>query len=130
MYLIDTSVWAGYFNGEPAHLAVVKELVSRRDVLLVCVPILAEVLQGFRTESGFNEAKQALAALPELPICGDDAVSAAAMYRKLRARGVTVRGTVDCLIAAAAIAHGVNFVTSDRDFIPFEKHFGLKLKIV
>jgi predicted nucleic acid-binding protein len=130
MYLIDTSVWAGYFNGEPAQLAVVKELTSRREVLLVCVPVLAEVLQGFKTESGFNEAQRALAALPELPIETQDAVSAAVMYRRLRSKGVTVRGTVDCLIAAASLSHKVTVVTSDRDFIPFEKHFGLKIRLV
>jgi len=130
MHLIDTSVWAGYFNGEQKYLDEIRALIFNKAVLLICVPVLTEVLQGFKSESGFNAARKALSGLPEMPITINDAVSASNMYRSLRSKGITIRGTIDCLISAAAISYKVQIITSDRDFLPFEKHFELSLKII
>jgi len=130
MYMIDTTVWAGYFNGESKCLETVRSLIFRKEVLLICGPVLAEVLQGFKSESGFNTARKALSVLPEMPITVKDAISASTIYRSLRVKGITIRGKVDCLISSAAIANKVQIITSDRDFLPIEKHFGLSLKII
>ena len=130
MHLVDTSVWVGYFNGAPSQLEAVRALIASREKLLVTGVVLAEVLQGFRSDTGFAQAREALTALPEIPLGLDECVMAAKMYRALRAKGITVRGVVDCLIAAQCIGCGATLVSSDRDFEPFAKHFHLKLQLV
>ena len=90
--------------------------------------ILAEVLQGFTDERGFNEARRMLGQLDQVIVGGSDlAVQAARNYRRLRALGVTVRGTVDVLIATRCLADGLRLLHSDRDFDAFDEHLGLRV---
>jgi predicted nucleic acid-binding protein len=126
MHLVDSSVWTDFFNGS------VTPATDQLAVLLagseVCVGdlILTEVLQGFASDRHFGKARSALLALPLVTISDKEvALLAAANYRSLRKRGITVRKTVDTLIATRCIRDGYPLLYSDRDFDPFVEHLGL-----
>ena len=115
MLLVDTSVWVEVFR-KPSRLRL-DDVIDFDDVV-TCLPVVQEVLQGFRDERAFLVAREAMRALPtvESPIgqaVFDDAVD---LYRAARRAGVTVRSGVDCLIAACAIRHGLTVLHHDRDF--------------
>jgi len=125
--LVDSSVWIDYFRGTATPQA------NRLDGLLGSEPlaigdlILTEVLQGFATEREFNDARKVLLALDMVVLGGADvAVEAAKNYRKLRSLGVTVRKTIDTVIATRCIVSGHMLLHSDRDFDAFEQHLGLR----
>ena len=128
MILVDTSVWIDFFRGNPT---VQAEWLDRNlDVegLVVGDLILTEVLQGFRDDRGFNAAKRLLGQLEQVEVAGFDvAIEAARNYRRLRRAGVTVRGTVDVLIATRCLANGLRLLHNDRDFDAFEKHLALRV---
>lgn len=128
MILVDSSVWIDFFRGNPAPQAEWLDRNLGVEGLVVGDLILAEVLQGFKVERGFNEARKLLGQLERIEVAGFDvAVAAARNYRKLRSAGVTVRGTVDVLIATRCIASGLRLLHNDRDFDAFEKHLGLRV---
>lgn len=127
MILVDSSVWIDYFRG------VSTPESERLDVLLGSEPvaigdlILAEVLQGFAVEREFNQARRLLTGLHVRTLGGREiAIQAARNSRALRARGVTVRKTIDTVIATHCIEHDVALLYSDRDFDPFVEHLGLR----
>ena len=114
--LVDTSAWIEIF-GRPARLTI-DDFTDDRDRIVTCLPVIQEVLQGFDDERAFRIARTAMYALPcvESPLTDfvyDEAVD---LYRRARRAGLTVRSTVDCLIAAAAIRHHLKVVHNDRDF--------------
>lgn len=128
MILVDSSVWIDFFRNRPTAQAEWLDRNLGVEGFVVGDLILAEVLQGFKEDRGFNEARRLLGNLEQLVIGGTDlAVEAARNYRKLRRIGVTVRGTVDMLIATRCIADGLRLLRSDRDFHPFETHLGLRV---
>lgn len=126
MILVDSSVWIDYFRDLDT------PQVERLDAALGSEPVaigdlmLAEVLQGFIGERDFNEALKLLDALDRIDIaCHEIALQAARNFRILRASGVTVRKTIDTLIATRCIRDGLPLLYSDRDFDPFVEHLGL-----
>ncbi len=115
MYLVDTSVWIEVF-ARPARVHI--ESVVHLDEVVTCLPIMQEVLQGFRDESAFRIAREAMHAFPlvEAPLetaVFDEAVD---LYRLARRIGITVRSSVDCLIAVCAIRNDLTLLHHDRDF--------------
>lgn len=115
MWLLDTSAWIEVFRRDrPYDLASIGGL----DEVVTCLPVVQEVLQGFRDEAAYRTARESMLALPcvESPIPLERFDEAASLYRTARRAGVTVRSSVDCLIAACAIRHGVGVVHRDRDF--------------
>ncbi len=91
--------------------------------------ILLEVLQGFNDEKEFNQANKLLSRLTPVDLGGYDiAIQAARNYRTLRMLGVTVRKTIDTVIATRCIESDYTLLHSDRDFEPFVTH--LKLRCV
>jgi predicted nucleic acid-binding protein len=106
MMVVDSSVWIDYFNGRPtAETEVLDRLAGMR--IVIGDLIIAEVLQGFASESEFRRAEQIFAALEFRPIAGREiAIAAARNFRALRAMGVTVPSTIDALIATFCIAEG------------------------
>ena len=89
--------------------------------------ILTEVLQGFGPEREFNEARGLMSALELVNLGGlDVAIEAAKNDRKLREFGVTVRKTIDTVIATRCIVSGLQLLHNDRDFDAFEQHLGLR----
>lgn len=128
MILVDSSVWIDFLRNRPTAQAEWLDRNLDAEGLVVGDLILAEVLQGFKEERGFAEARRMLGRLAQVNLGGEDlAVEAARNYRRLRSRGVTVRGTIDALIATRCIVDGLRLLHSDRDFDPFEAHLGLQV---
>ncbi len=126
MILVDSSVWIDYFNGAATAQTDLLDLLLGTQPVAVGDLILTEVLQGFSTPSRFRRARQLLSALPMAPIAGRRvALQAAENYRCLRQRGITVRKTIDNLIATRCILDQMPLLYSDRDFDPFVEHLGL-----
>lgn len=114
MILVDTSVWIEVFRRGGSKL----EKFAPFDEVVTCLPIVQEVLQGFADEKAFRVAKEAMFALPivESPIERDLFEEAVELFRMARRRGLTVRSSVDCLIAACALRHDFEVVHRDRDY--------------
>lgn len=126
MILVDSSVWIDFFRNQATPQVEWLDDNLGEHGLVVGDLILAEVLRGFKDDRGFTEAKRLLGNLDQVTLCGEEiAVQAARNFRKLRTQGVTVRGTVDVIIATRCIADGYRLLHSDRDFDAFEKHLGL-----
>jgi predicted nucleic acid-binding protein len=124
--LIDTSVWIDFFRNRPTPQAEWLDRNLGLEALVVGDLILAEILQGFKEDKGFNEARRLLGRLEQVNIGGMDlAVEAAQNYRRLRRAGVTVRGTMDVLIATRCLTDSMRLLHSDQDFDAFERHLGL-----
>ena len=127
MILVDSSVWIDYFRGTATPQADRLDELLGSEPLAIGDLILTEVLQGFVTEREFNDARKMLLTLDMVVLCGlDVAVEAAKNYRKLKSLGVTVRKTIDTVIATRCILSGHVLLHSDRDFDAFEQHLGLR----
>lgn len=127
MILVDSSVWIDYFRG------IATPQAEKLDQLLGTEPIatgdlvLTEVLQGFGSDRDFNQAKKLLTSLIIVNMAGQDlAIQAARNFRTLRALGITVRKTIDTVIATRCIESRLTLLYSDRDFDPFVEHLGLR----
>lgn len=117
MILVDTSVWIDYFNGIESEYTNSLDQLLTADTILLGDIILTELLQGFDSDKDFLLAKRALDPLDCVHIGGKSlAVQAASNFRFLRSRGITIRKTVDMLIASWCIEHQVCLLHNDRDF--------------
>ncbi|MEI6617297.1 MAG: PIN domain nuclease [Cyanobium sp. ELA507] len=128
MIVVDSSVWIDFFHG------VSTPEVERLDGLLGVTPlaigdlVLVEVMQGFRTDQDGATARQLFRSLALLPMLGgSNAWKAAENYRQLRRKGITVRKTIDGIIATACIEANLPLLFSDRDFRPYVEHLGLEV---
>lgn len=127
MIVVDTSVWIGYFNGVATRETALLDALLGVEPIVIGDLILAEVLQGFRVEGDARKARTALDRLLFQPMVGRDvALASARNYRALRARGVTVRKTIDMLIATFCLENGHRLLHADRDFVPIVEHLGLE----
>jgi predicted nucleic acid-binding protein len=126
--LVDSSVWIDYFRGnETPQTTKLEELLSVQ-TLAIGDLILTEVLQGFGSDKDFNEARKELTRLDVVELGGEDlAIKAAKNYRTLRKLGFTIRKTIDTIIATRCIEDGYTLLHNDADFVPFEKHLGLRV---
>lgn len=115
MVLVDTSVWIEVFRrDDPLDL---EGVVSLNEVV-TCGPIVQEVLQGFRDDGPFRRARVGMLNLPwvESPMSAAVFEAAAGLYRACRRRGLTVRSSVDCLVAACALRNDLEVLHRDRDY--------------
>jgi hypothetical protein len=129
--LVDSSVWIDFFRGTATVEAERLDALLGSELLAVGDLMLAEVLQGFGSERDFNQARKLLTALDIVDIGGRDiAIQAARNYRTLRAKGVTIRKTIDTLIATRCIEGDYSLLYSDRDFDPFVEHLGLRSAMI
>lgn len=127
MIIVDSSVWIDYFNG------IGSPETNKLDALLGIEPlaigdlILTEVLQGFRQDADHQSAQKLLTSLTVYGMLGAAlAIKSADNFRALRKQGITVRKTADVIIATFCIESGNSLLFSDKDFVPFVKHLGLK----
>lgn len=127
MILVDSSVWIDYFRGTATRET------DKLDALLGTEPvatgdlILTEVLQGFGSNREFNQARKLLISLVVVDLGGQDiGIQAAKNFRSLRARGITIRKTIDTVIATRCIEGGYTLLFSDGDFDPFVHYLGLR----
>ena len=127
MILVDSSVWIDYLRGVETQQTDRLHSLLGSEPLAVGDLILTEVLQGTTTEKDFKEVLRLLSSLDVVPLGGSlVAVHAARNFRALREKGVTVRKTIDCIIATRCIMDGMTLLHSDRDFDPFVSHLGLR----
>jgi predicted nucleic acid-binding protein len=124
--LVDSSVWVDYFRGSQTPGASKLDELLGVELVAVGDLIVTEVLQGFIAESAFDRARRLLGEFPVIDLCGRElAVQAARNHRTLKARGVTVRKTIDTIIATRCIEDGHTLLHNDRDFEPFVTYLGL-----
>lgn len=127
MIVVDSSVWIDYFRGTATPEADMLDALLGTEDLATGDLMLAEVLQGFQSEADFEQARAMLTSLEVVELGGREiGIQAARNYRKLREKGVTVRKTIDTIIATRCITDGHALLFSDRDFDPFVEHLGLK----
>ncbi|MEJ8851260.1 type II toxin-antitoxin system VapC family toxin [Variovorax rhizosphaerae] len=130
MILVDSSVWIDYFRGSATVQTDKLDSLLGREPLLIGDLILAEVLQGFTADKNLRQALKFMDALEVVELGGRDiAIKAAKNFRALRALGITVRKTIDTIIATRSIENGYMLLHSDRDFEPFVKHLGLRTAV-
>jgi predicted nucleic acid-binding protein len=100
------------------------------DDVVTCLPVIQEVLQGFRDERAYRDARQAMFALPlvESPMRAELFEDAIGLYRAARRQGVTIRSGVDCLIAACAIRHDLEVLHRDRDYAQIARVSSLRAR--
>ncbi|GAN95587.1 hypothetical protein Geu3261_0030_004 [Komagataeibacter europaeus NBRC 3261] len=127
MILVDSSVWIDFFRGTVTPQVDALDRFLGEELVAIGDLMMTEVLQGFASERDFNKARRLLGALDLVEIGGRDVMIEAARYfRDLRARGITIRKTIDTLIATRCIVSGYRLLYSDRDFDPFVTHLGLE----
>ena len=128
MILVDTSVWIDYFNGvENRQTEILDRILSEQSVLIGDI-ILTEILQGFDSDKDYRLAKQALDPLDCVHLGGKSlAIEAASNFRHLRSKGITIRKTVDMLIASWCIEHDVELLHNDKDFDRIAKVLPLRV---
>jgi len=128
MILVDSSVWIDYFNG--TETLATQKLDDLLGVQPVCTGdlILTEVLQGFGNEQDYQSAKALLCTLPIYSMLGREmSLKSAENFRSLRKQGITIRKTVDSIIATFCIEKQLSLLHSDKDFQPFQQFLGLQV---
>jgi len=127
MILVDSSVWIDYFNGTETTETTLLDEYLTTDTICIGDIILAEVLQGFRSDKDYRLARELLLELPIFQIMTPDlALISADNYRKLRKEGITVRKSVDNWIATFCIENKISLLFSDKDFNPYVDQLGLR----
>ena len=117
MTLVDTSVWIDFLGGRVTPQTTwLATAVTEGELIAVCGIVLSEILQGYRAESVRRKIERRLARQPYLDLSRRGHILAADIYCSALAAGRPIRNTIDCLIAACAISHGVPLLQNDRDF--------------
>jgi predicted nucleic acid-binding protein len=128
MLVVDTSVWVDYFNGVENPQTDFLHSALETTPILIGDLILAEVLQGFRHDPDFEKVRRALGRfIQESMVTPELAVQSARNYRFLRQKGVTVRKTIDSLIATFCIENDHQLLHNDSDFDGYEEYLGLRV---
>ena len=125
MLLVDTSVWIEAFRKPPG--VSLPDVVDLEEIV-TCLPVVQEVLQGFRDERAFAGARESMLSFPivESPLGSEVFLHAVDLYRTSRRAGLTLRSSVDCLIAACAIRNGLTLLHHDRDYPALSRVSSLK----
>lgn len=130
MILVDSSVWIDYFRGTITAQTETLDRLLGQEPLAIGDLILTELLQGFDNERDFNDARKALTSLMVVELGGREiAIQAAKNFRALHRLGITVRKTIDTVIATRCIESGYPLLHNDRDFDPFARHLGLRVAV-
>lgn len=128
MILVDTSVWIDFFaDRNLPHVDVLEQCILDNEDLALCGIILTEILQGIADDTTHRRVRRYLSPLIMLPMPETVFVRAADIYRKLRKKGITIRKSNDCIIAATALEHHCQLLHNDKDFSPVAEHFPLKI---
>lgn len=125
MWLVDSSAWIEFFR--PGCRLTLDDLAAGGDIV-TCLPVIQEVLQGIDDEGAFNAIRSAMFAWARVDSPLDEQVMdrAVLIYRQARRAGLPIRSSVDCLIAASALRHGLTVVHCDRDFEAIARVTGLR----
>lgn len=127
MIFVDSSVWIAYFNGVDSEPTRLLDTALGTTRIVVGDLVLAEVLQGFRADRDFRQARTLMLHLDVRSVLSPAlALRAAEHYRFLRRQGTTVRKTIDTVIATYCIDEDLPLLHDDKDFLPFEQYLGLQ----
>jgi hypothetical protein len=128
MIIVDTSVIIDFFTARANPSALWLKQRSREQRIGITTLVQLEVLQGIREEKVFLETQRALDQF-EIFETGSSQleITSAHNFRALRKKGITIRSTIDCLIATFCIEDDHVLLHNDRDFDYFEQHLGLKV---
>jgi hypothetical protein len=130
MIFADSSVWIDYFNGQESSETEFLDDALTNDTVCLGDIVLTEVLQGFRSDNEYRQARELLTSLPVYQMLNPElALTGAENYRKLRKQGITIRKTVDVWIATYCIENEIPLLFTDRDFIPFVRYLKLQTPI-
>ena len=128
MVLVDTTVWIDFFAAKSTpEVAELERMLNEEEDICTCGIILTEVLQGIREDEDYQRTLSRFDTFLLLPMTRQAFLRASELYRSLRRRGVTIRKSVDCMIASVAIEHDIALLHNDRDFDPIEIYCGLKV---
>ena len=126
MMMVDTSVWIDYFNGKNSEKTNILDVALSEGDVVIGDLILLEILQGFRNDKDYNEARKNLIHLDIYELFGKEMIEKCSdNYRSLRKKGITIRKTADVIIATFCIENNMPLLFSDRDFLPFVEHLNL-----
>lgn len=127
MIFVDSSVWVDYFNGtQSVETDCLDRLLGQEPVVLGDI-VLIEVLQGFRRDRDYKIARDLLTTLTVFTLGGQEiALQSADNFRLLRKKGITVRKTIDVLIATFCISRNLPLLHADKDFDPFHRYMKLE----
>ena len=129
MILVDSSVLIDYFNGIKNWYTEEFDTFLGMEIIVIGDYILAEVLQGFRSDKDFKVAKEVMQSFPCFSICNEDiAIISAENYRFLRTKGKTIRKTVNLIIGTFCIENDLELLHNDRDFEPMEQYLELRVR--
>jgi predicted nucleic acid-binding protein len=125
--VVDSSVWVDFYRGRlTTEVGLLQKMIWRGGEIIVGDLILTEVLQGAGSETEFAKIRRELGTFDQLSIVDSEcAVHAAQNFRLLRAKGITIRKTMDTLIATRCILNNLPLLHCDRDFDPFVEYLGL-----
>ncbi len=127
MVLVDTSIWIDFFkHPDSLEAGGLEELIREHNQAVLCGIILQEILQGIRDNKSHTATKARLMKLPYLDMSKEVHLAAAALYRSLRAKGITVP-SADTSIAALAILNHLPLYTKDDHFNVIAKYARLEL---
>lgn len=128
MTIVDTSVWIDFLNRRRTPQTVWLLGGHDNEPIGLTALVLSETLQGIRLESRFEEALGYFGSMTLFDAMSTElAIQSAQHFRALRERGLTVRGTIDCVLATFCIRNGYSLLHNDRDFDAFEEHLGLNV---
>jgi predicted nucleic acid-binding protein len=126
LIFVDSSVWIDYFNGRQCAETDCLDGLLGKEPIAIGDLVLIEVLQGFKNDSDYETARDLLTSLTVFTLGGQKmAIKSADNFRLLRKKGVTVRKTIDVLIATFCIEMNLPLLHSDKDFEPFHEHLEL-----
>ncbi len=129
MIVVDTSVWIDYVNGVITPQTNLLDIELENNRIITGDLIIAEFLQGFRDDKQYFDAKELMESLEYYDIVGKEiAIKASENFRRLKKNGITIRKTIDMLIATFCIENGFELLHDDRDFDQIEKTLGLRVK--
>jgi predicted nucleic acid-binding protein len=127
--IVDTSVWIDFFNGHPSAQAqrLARAIEDGESIALPGL-VYTEILLGLKNDAEAKRIAQLLQAFDWVaePTRADYA-AAASLYRQCRAKGLTIRSTIDCVIAQLCLRDGLPLLAKDRDFDRIAQLVALKL---
>lgn len=127
MIFVDSTVIIDYFNGNENWQVNKLDSILGTEVVAIGDFALTEVLQGFKNDSDYKKAKTILKEFPIFNILGEElAIKSADNFRSLRKKGITIRKTIDVIIATFCIENNLELLHNDKDFEPFQKYLNLQ----
>ena len=127
--IINTSVWIDYFNGYDSWQANrLTTAIEDNEQIIIPGIVTTEILLGFKTNAQANKVAELLSAFGNTQdLTQDDYQQAAQIYRTCRTHGITIRSTIDCLIATLCLRDNKEILSKDRDFSMIAQHFPLTI---